>query len=392
MIEARAVERVVAWHIDRVVRRMRDLEDLVDLCERTGVRLATVSGDLDLSTDAGQLVARILGAVAQGETKRKGARQRRANAQRAERGEMGWTRRPFGYDRDAGAVVAVPAEVDALRGAARTVLDGGTLAAAVRDLDARGLTTTAGGPWNVTTLRRALLNPRYAGRVLYRGVDRGEGVWPVVIDGGTQDRLAEALRDPARRVQQGTQLKYLLSGYARCGRCGERLYATTAGTGGRRWIAYRCRVCYLARRQDQVDELVEAVVLARLARPDAAALLAGDRDTAALRARAGDLRRRRDELAALLADGMLTAPAVRKQSARLSDELDQVEARLAGASSTDAVTAVVGAEDVAGAWGGLTLRQRRQVVELLVTVTILEAGRGARFTPETVAIEWKGAP
>ncbi|MDQ3715476.1 MAG: recombinase family protein, partial [Actinomycetota bacterium] len=100
MIESGSVDRVVVWAVDRLTRRMRDLEDVVDLCERTGVSIATVSGDIDLSTDMGRMVARILASVARGEVERKGTRQKRANLQRAQKGDVGWTRRPFGYQRD----------------------------------------------------------------------------------------------------------------------------------------------------------------------------------------------------------------------------------------------------------------------------------------------------
>jgi len=92
-IEAGRVDIVVAWHVDRVVRRLADLQPLIDLCERTGVRIATVSGDVDLSTDAGRLIGRILASVAQGEVERKGARQRRANLQRAQSGQPRFVRR-----------------------------------------------------------------------------------------------------------------------------------------------------------------------------------------------------------------------------------------------------------------------------------------------------------
>ncbi len=33
----------------------------------------------------------------------------------------------------------------------------------------------------------------------------------------------------------------------------------------------------------------------------------------------------------------------------------------------------------------------RQVVDELMTVTLLPAGKGVRFSPEHVRIEWKGA-
>lgn len=384
LIETGAVDRVVAWSIDRLTRRLRDNVDLADLCESAGARISTVrDGDMT------PLHMHVRGAFAQDEMRQKGARQRRANEQRAKRGDMRWARRPFGYDRRDGRIVTVPAEAQALQDAAQRVLDGSTLAAAARALDATGTTTSAGMPWNVTSLRRALLNPRYSGRVLYKGADVTTGSWPVILDGPTQDRLAEVLRDPRRRVQQGTTLKYLLSGYARCGRCGTVMFATPVAAGG---VAYRCRGCYVTRRADLVDAVVEAVIVGRLERPDAAQLLADDRDVVKLRARAAELRQRRDELAGLLADGLLTATAVRARAEQLRDELEDVEGRLAVKGPPDAIRALVTATEVRAAWDALGVRDRRRVVELLATVTIRAAARrGALFDPQLVAIEWKRA-
>lgn len=392
MIRAGAVDRVVVWHVDRLTRRIVDLEDVVELCERTGVRLATVTGDLDLSTDVGRMVARILAAVARGEVERKSARQKRANLQRAQRGDVGWTRRPFGYDRVDGEVIVVEQEGQALQRAAEAVLAGSTLAAAARELDAEGHTTTASRPWNVTTLRRALLNPRYAGRAVYRGEDHGRGAWPVILDAATQQRLEDVLRDPSRRVHQGTAVKYLLSGICRCGRCGAVMFASPMGQKGRRWVAYRCRACYLARRVEYVDEFVEGVLVARLSRPDAVDLFAPTSDDVhALRAEAVELRDRRDALADLLADGLLSAAKVREQTRVLADRLRAVEDRIAAAGQTSPMLALAHAEDVQAAWQRLGVRERREVVETLCSVRILPAGKGQRFDPATVEVDWRGS-
>ncbi|MDP9434175.1 MAG: recombinase family protein [Actinomycetota bacterium] len=145
-VRSGSVRVVVVWHLDRLTRRLADLVDVLEVCRTTGTKVATVTGDLDLSTDTGRMLAGILVSVAQAEVERKGTRQRRANAQRAEAGSMGWTRRPFGYDRHDGKVVLVPAEAEALQQAAADVLAGATVAAAARKLDAAGLTTTVGKP------------------------------------------------------------------------------------------------------------------------------------------------------------------------------------------------------------------------------------------------------
>ncbi len=95
----------------------------MELAERTGFLVATVSGDLDLSTDAGRLVARILVSVARGETERKGARQRAANQQRAEKGLPRTNRRrSFGYAQD--GMTVIESEAALIRDAYVTVLAG----------------------------------------------------------------------------------------------------------------------------------------------------------------------------------------------------------------------------------------------------------------------------
>ncbi len=382
---------VVVWHLDRLTRRLADLVEVLDLCKSNGVKIATVTGDLDLSTDTGRMLAGILVSVAQAEVERKGTRQRRANAQRAESGRMGWTRRPFGYDRQDGEVVTVPAEVEALQQAAADVLEGATLASAVRKLDAVGLTTTAGKPWNVTSLRRALLNPRYSGRVLYNGVDVADGAWPIVLDAATQQRLEEVLRDIRRRVQQGTQPRYLMSGLARCGRCGDVMFGSPMVKGERRWHSYRCTGCSLSRRSDLVDEVVETDVLARLSMPDAAALLRPDIDLDALRQEVTELRQRRDGLAELLADGLLGAAAVREQALTLTGKIDVLSGRIAAATRESPALALATAENVVETWETLDLRTRKAIVNLLASVRVLPSGKGVRFDPAQVEVTWRAS-
>ncbi len=64
-VESRRIDAIVTWHNDRLHRSPRELEAFIDLVERTGVRLAVVTGgDYDLTTPDGRLSARIVGAVA----------------------------------------------------------------------------------------------------------------------------------------------------------------------------------------------------------------------------------------------------------------------------------------------------------------------------------------
>ncbi len=132
---------------------MKDLERLIDIADVARTQIRTVNGgDLDLSNSSGRMVARILGSVARQESEHKGERQRRANIQRAERGECQTVNRPFGYT----VTLAIPRvrpqtseplepEATAFRTAVADVLAGKSIRKVAAEWNAAGLQTTLAG-------------------------------------------------------------------------------------------------------------------------------------------------------------------------------------------------------------------------------------------------------
>lgn len=393
-LDAGRYDVLVCWHTDRLYRRLRDLVDLVEIAERRTLRIASVkAADIDLSTPAGRMLAGMLGHAARYEVEQKGARQVAANRARAQRGVVLWSRRPFGFDRDDDVVRVVESEAAEIRKAATAVLEGRSMASVTADLTRRGVTTSTGGKWSVTTLRRVLLNPRVSGRVRYNGNDMGQAAWPAILDPETADRLAALLRDPRRKNAPSTRVKYLLSGLVRCSGCPDDahpMFATnTATKSAGKYPIYRCFTCSRTRRREYVDEYVESVILARLARPDAAALLYPDVDVSALQAKATELRTRRDGLAALLGEGLLPADAVRVEATRLQTQLYDLERQIKTATGSSPFAAFVGVDDARAVWDKLSILNKRGVIDALCTVSILPAGKGVRFDPEHIRIEWR---
>ena len=86
--EAGLLDAIVCYDLDRLTRQPRELEDWIDRAERRGLLLVTADGDADLSTDGGRMFALIKAAVARAEVERKGARQSRAQLQRARQGRV----------------------------------------------------------------------------------------------------------------------------------------------------------------------------------------------------------------------------------------------------------------------------------------------------------------
>jgi site-specific DNA recombinase len=398
-LRAGAVDAVICWHTDRLHRSPSELEDYITVCERGGVPTQTVkAGPLDLATPSGRMVARQLGAVARYEVEHQIERQQRARLQAATAGRWSGGRRPYGYEADDATVVQ--AEADTLQWAAAQVLAGVSLNAIVAELNTRGARTSTGRPWKPTELSRVLVRPRNAGLMVHRGQVVGPAGWPPILDEGTWRGVCAVLSDPGRRTNTSTARRWLLSGLAVCGVCGDPVRSTSAGTvhGRPTKPAYTCRSGkHVVRDAAEVDRFVEQVILERLSRPDARELLAPDQttDTAALHARDAALRGRLDELGRLYGEDVIDAPQLAQGTAAIRRQREQITAELAAASRGSVLAGVADAPDPAKVWAGLDLSRRRAIVDTLATVTILPGRKGRRpgwragesyFDPATVRV------
>jgi site-specific DNA recombinase len=392
-------EAIIAWHQDRLLRLTRDLERVIAL----NVPVYTVTaGTLDLTTPAGRAVARTVAAWSQYEGEQKATRQVAANVQRAANGVHSG-RVGYGYRREGTAIVLHPDEAATIRAAVRRVLEGESLRAICKDLDATATPTPGRGEkWNSTTLKQLLLRPSLAGLTVHRGqvVGRAPADSPRVIDEDTHERLKALLNDPVRRAAPaGRAPKYLLGGIARCGRCGGvmrravgRMTTTKTGASKRQPPSYVCSECYRVRRkQEFVDAVVEGLVVGRLQMPDAAQLFAtGDR--AALeeaRTALEAIDARLENAADLFAAGSIDAGQMARITERLRADRAQATAAV-DAAMPAAVPAELIGDRAAEVWAGLSMDTKRAVIEALVTVTIMPAGSGKAFEPETVVVAWKG--
>ncbi len=90
---------LLVWHVDRLCRSVRDLEDIVDLVNGKVAVHTVKGGEIDLETPEGRLQARMLGTLARYESEHRSDRVRRAMDQNAERGIAHGGPRPYGWTR-----------------------------------------------------------------------------------------------------------------------------------------------------------------------------------------------------------------------------------------------------------------------------------------------------
>jgi DNA invertase Pin-like site-specific DNA recombinase len=231
-IEAGDVDALVSYSSSRLYRNLRDLGRLLDLAESRALPIATVaSGDVDVSTADGRMIARILASVDAAEAERVGERTKRSHRARAERGEVHGSL-GFGYDKNC---AVVPDEAEAIRDASERILNGESLGSIVRAWTAAGFRSRRGGEFNHQTLRRVLTAPRIAGLRDHRG-ELFPATWAPIVDRRTWERVSELLADPSR-TSAPFRGRYLLSGgLLRCGLCGHQL----AGQPARGVPGYVC--------------------------------------------------------------------------------------------------------------------------------------------------------
>jgi DNA invertase Pin-like site-specific DNA recombinase len=141
------VDGIVYYSTSRLTRRPMEYEAIIGLVESTGVRLASVaSGMVDLTTADGRMAGRILAANDAAEAERISERVRRTFVQHREAGRPHTTgTRPFGYK--PGGIEADPVEAEAIREAARLVIEeGASLGEVVRRWTAAACSRSPAGP------------------------------------------------------------------------------------------------------------------------------------------------------------------------------------------------------------------------------------------------------
>jgi DNA invertase Pin-like site-specific DNA recombinase len=163
------IDAVVVWHLDRLHRQPKELEEFFEVCEGAGVRwMASVTGDVDLATHDGQFMARILGAVARKESDDKSRRLKRKALELAEAGRRsGGGTRGYGYEA-AGRTIR-PDEAAVIRDCAERFLAGESLHSLCTSLSDAGIPTVTGKPWRTVVLRRMLASGRISGQREHHG-------------------------------------------------------------------------------------------------------------------------------------------------------------------------------------------------------------------------------
>jgi DNA invertase Pin-like site-specific DNA recombinase len=295
-----------------------------------------------------------------------------------------------------GPLVVDEAEATMVREAANRLLAGDPQAIICRDWNQQGKLTAQGKLWRVGTLRNVLMRASLAGLRVHNGDIVGKAAWPPILDRRRWEKVVALLLDNAERRPPNYRTS-LLTGLARCGRCGANLQV--APVQGR--SSYRCQksegrpgcsgIGIVAEPLEKLitDAVLETLDTPELAQAEAEFTARGpvavppevEEDEAMLADLAADWASKRISRAEYLTARNLIA-------ARIDERLAQVR-RTIRRPALDQLHGGTGT--LAERWEDLDRPARRAILaEVIESITIAPARRGLnRFDPSRVTVTWR---
>ncbi len=372
--DLRRGEVLVVWESSRAQRDLEEFITLRNLCAEKDVRLSYQGRVLDLSEGDDRFTGGLDALLAERESEYIRKRVLRGKLDAARSGKPP-SRPPWGYRRvGVGQWELDPLEAPRVREAVERLLAGESQYSVLEWLKS----TEGHAPTTPTTLRRALLNPALAGLRQHQGVVVGKASWPGIIAKEQHEQLKS--RDRRMRTlyafnsQPGPEPKYLLSGIAKCGVCGEGL-RHRAREGRKPY--YDCQKGHVSRLVDTLDKAVEDEIFKRLSGVDPSDYESTDADDNAVIAEIDQLERE-------LAEWEVEALA-RQVSARMFGQKERdLTARIE--SLRDKIDTPSELELDPSQWPELTMAERRHIIRSLFTVVVPKLGKRARAMPGDVDI------
>ncbi|SRX93232.1 integrase [Rhodococcus jostii RHA1] [Mycobacterium shimoidei] len=275
---------LVFYRMDRIVRRLLDLADLIRWCQQHSVLVVSATEQfLDLTQPFGDIIALLVAKVAEMELAAISDRNASAARYNIRAGKYRGGIPPWGYlpqqDEDGNwRLVQDPEQVTVIREVVERVLTGEPLRAVAHDLTARKVLTpkdrfaqlqgreVKGYQWHSSPLKRALTSPTLLGQIVAREpltdaqgrvkrdskgrkvfgpetVVRNDDGSPVVrsepiLTREVFDRVGAELADRENRKEPTKRSSGLLLQVIYCGVCGRPAYRLKGGVG--RKPRYRC--------------------------------------------------------------------------------------------------------------------------------------------------------
>ncbi len=156
LIRGRKITTVVVAKLDRITRSVRDLGELIELFQRSGVEFASVADHIDTSTASGRLVLNVMGSVSQWEREAIGERTSEALAVMRSNGRRISRHAPYGYRLNGQGWIEDEREQKAVQAMRTLRAEGLSLRQIVAELELQGHHNRSGRRLSAQTIANVL--------------------------------------------------------------------------------------------------------------------------------------------------------------------------------------------------------------------------------------------
>lgn len=237
---------VLVYRLDRLVRSVVDLHNLLKIFEDHRVNFRSATESFDTTTASGRMFITFIATLAEWERNNLAERVRFGSSKKAESGQRVTPMRVFGYDLVDKELVINPKEAKWVRYAFENYKTVGYHTIA-KKMNAAGMTTTKGNPWRAEKISYMLENIVYCGynRYNYRDAS-GKRTYNEIVSEGTHEPIidkslfdeVQLVRDRRSQIQT-RDTTFPFSGIIRCARCGSRMNGTKDSRNHEKHY-YRC--------------------------------------------------------------------------------------------------------------------------------------------------------
>jgi site-specific DNA recombinase len=247
-VKQKAIDVVLVYKLDRLVRSVIDLHELLELFEKYDVKFKSATEIFDTTTAIGRLFITIVAALAQWERENLAERVKMGMEQKHLKGERNGAVAPYGYDLVNGELVINPVEAQVVRRIFEMYRTKG-IKQIVTQLNKEQAPKRGDFLWVYFTVNYILSNPVYCGKLRWNnrkqnGRFTGE---EIIVDGNhppiiSVEEFEEAQRLRKMRQKEGKRSTsvFTYSGVLRCGRCNRSMIGFSKPRKNDRKLFYRC--------------------------------------------------------------------------------------------------------------------------------------------------------
>lgn len=250
-VEARAVDCVVVYKVDRLSRSLLDFTRMLSLFDKHNVSFVAVTQHFNTSTSLGRLTLNILLSFAQFERELIGERTRDKMGAARRRGKWVGGCPVLGYDVEPaiGRLVINEEEAERVRSIFNLFIQHRSMLSTLAEIERRGWKLKAwvrrngtfrpGTPFRLNSLRRLLTNVLYTGMVRHKG-QLYPGEHAAIVSRELWDDAQQLITHRPESGRSRTKSLALLNDLLYCARCGSRMVYTYTAKQGRRYPYYVC--------------------------------------------------------------------------------------------------------------------------------------------------------